>query len=499
MTVRATWACVTLLGLTACSDPETFIPFAEAGGPAGVITGSVTYAGPQPCTRNGSIIGAAVLLGFEEGLLPPPEGLGTTPAALAVVAGEELFRGVRDQLSFDPDGGRVCVDAPIVASATFELGPVPAGVFQIRGFYDRDGDFNPTFSIFNLPTAGDIGGGAIENATEALLGAPVVYRGIEIGVEQDGRRVMPPQGDLVEGVAVALGLELPLERPVFHVRDVRDEVFGNEDPRNIVVPSDYQLTEFSVADPVATEASFVRLVLGAGVPADEQDPARGNPFYFPQNPSLFHSRQDVNLDGMIDVNDSIPESSLIPALLPLGVLTRLEEGNDLSAQRPSVILQGVTLLDNLLLTASAPVDLADARDELLLALRPAVLCIDTLDPSKDAVLVNTHPDDLAGNVLIPDPAPLEARLSEQFGRPVRIEYGCLPEGRYAMNLVYATGQAWTVPNEAGICAPAEADGGDTCGVRPKLRSQNTVVTIGPPTDPSYCEANPTPVACEAIP
>ncbi len=499
MAAKATWACVALLALTACGDAETFIPFAEAGGPAGVITGSVTYSGPQPCTRNGSIIGAAILLGFEEGLLPPPEGLGTTPAALAVVSGEELFRGVRDRLSFDPNGERVCVDEPIVASASFALGPVPAGVFQIRAFYDRDGDFNPTFSIFNLPTAGDIGGGAIENATEALLGAPVAYRGIEIGVVEEGRRVMPPQGDLVENVAVALGLELPLERPMFHLREVRDEVYGNDDPAEVVVPSDYQLSVFSAADPVATEASFVRLVLGAGVAPSERDAGRGNPFFFPDNPSLFYSRQDVNLDGMIDLNDAIPESSLIPALLPLGVLTRLEEDDDLSAQRPSVILQGVTLYDNLLSTAGAPADLAEARDEVLLALRPAVLCIDTLDPSKDAVLVNTHPDDMAGNVLIPDPEPLEARLAEQFGRPVHIEYGCLPEGRYAMNLVYATGQAWTVPNEAGICAPAEADGGDTCGSRPKLSSQSVVVTIGPPTDAGYCDANPTPDACRAIP
>src|SRR5512134_1431359 len=110
-----------------------------------------------------------------------------------------MFRGVREELSFDSGGKRTCVDASIVASASIEVGPLPAGVFQIRGFYDRDGDFNPTFSIFNLPTAGDIGGGAIDNATEALLGAPVEYSAIAIGDERDGERFMPPEGDLVEG------------------------------------------------------------------------------------------------------------------------------------------------------------------------------------------------------------------------------------------------------------------------------------------------------------
>jgi hypothetical protein len=157
----------------------------------------------------------------------------------------------------------------------------------------------------------------------------------------------------------------------------------------------------------------------------------------------------------------------------------------------------VTLRDSLIGTALSPPDLAEPRDEVLLALRPAVLCIDPFDPSEDGVLVNTHPDDGAGNVLIPDPAPLEATLAAQFGRPIHIQYGCLPEGRYAINLIYETGQAWTVPNEAGVCAVDEPlkDGGTICGTRPRLSSQSVVVTIGPPGDPSYCQAHPTPSAC----
>ena len=183
----------------------------------------------------------------------------------------------------------------------------------------------------------------------------------------------------------------------------------------------------------------------------------------------------------------------------MALLSKLTE-DPLVPQRPAVLLQGVTLLDGLLATAAAPVDLQQARDEVLVALRPAVLCIDPLRPSEPGVLVNTHPTDAAGNVLIPDEAALEASLSAQFGRPIYLAIGCLPQGSYAINLVYDTGQAWSVPNEAGICGPGEALSGDgnACGTRPRLSSQSVVVQIGAPVDPAYCEANPTPSPCDSL-
>jgi hypothetical protein len=492
-------------GAAGCGDADVFVPLPEFGGPAGVITGGLTYAGPPPCTAGGHVRGAAVLLGFEENLLPPPQGLGTRPVALTIVSGDDLFRGIRSELGFAPDGALVCPapDAPPVAvSVEYAVGPLTAGVYEIRGFYDIDGDFNPGFSIFNLPTAGDIGGGAIVNAEEVLGGAAAEFRRIPIGdLQPDGQRVMPPTGALVEGVATTLGLTLPLERPIFHIAEVRDEAFGNDDPAHIVVPADYQLNVFSIADPPGTEASFVRLFLGAGVPEGEAFPAAANPFFFPtSDPILLHTRQDVNLDGVIDGNDHIPETAILPALLPLGLLTRIADTSDLTSQRPNVILQGVTILDGLLETVSAPVDLAEARREAQIALRPAVLCIDPADKTKPGLLVNTHETDKQGNVLVADPAELEAALSAQFLRPVHVVTGCLPEGRYNVNLVYDTGQAWTVPNEAGVCGSGEALSADglTCGQRPRLVSQAAVVTIGPPDDAGYCAEHPTPVECQAI-
>ncbi len=482
----------------ACGDADTFVPF--SGGPAGVIAGSVTYAGPPPCTEDGHVVGAAILLAFDVQALPPPEGLGTQPLGVAVVSGDTLFAGVRSQLPFAEDGSRVCADgATMNASAPYDLGPLGAGKYQVRAFYDHDGDFLPTFSLFNLPSAGDVGGGAIDNLAEVAAGAAERFTEIAVGTPTGDGYTMPSTGVLVEGVPVTLGQVLPLERPQFHLRGVLDEVYGNGDPTAVVVPADYQLQVFDPADPVATEAAFLRLQLGAGVAPEDRDAASGSPFFFPDAPTLTYARFDANGDGVVDALDSIPETSLIPALQPVALLSKLTE-DPLVPQRPAVLLQGVTLLDGLLATAAAPVDLQQARDEVLVALRPAVLCIDPLRPSEPGVLVNTHPTDAAGNVLIPDEAALEASLSAQFGRPIYLAIGCLPQGSYAINLVYDTGQAWSVPNEAGICGPGEALSGDgnACGTRPRLSSQSVVVQIGAPVDPAYCEANPTPSPCDSL-
>jgi hypothetical protein len=116
------------------------------------------------------------------------------------------------------------------------------------------------------------------------------------------------------------------------------------------------------------------------------------------------------------------------------------------------------------------------------------------------VLVVSHARDKAGNAIIPeeDAGAVEAALSAQLGRPITIAYGCLPEGRYALNLLYGTGQAWTLPNEAGVCAPSEeATSEGVCGQRPRLASQDVVLVIGPPDDPAYCEQNRTPASCSA--
>ncbi len=500
-----------LAALPGCEAVDVFIPLPDHSGPAGVLDGTVTYAGPRPCTKDGHVVGAAVVLGFDTRLLPPPEGLGTSAASLDVIPGDELFGGLGAALDLTSDGVLRCPepgDPPVTVSATWRLSPLPAGTYQIRGFYDHDGDFDPTFSIANLPSRGDVAGGAIENATEVLGGAAPRYREITLAAP------IPATGARVSGIAVTLGLPLPLERPIFHVAEVLAPASGvRQSSSEVVMASDFQLETFTLADPVGAEASLLRLRLAAGVPDREVASAAMPPISLPVGgepaPTLTYARQDVNRDGAIDADDHVPDSAQIPALFPISVFAKLDDHDPLVRQAaPAVLLQGLTIYDDLVTTAmlgAAPLD--EPRESVLVGVRPAALCLHPTEPK--GVLVISHETDAAGNAILPGPEDedadawgvrdVEEALTRQFGRTIEVVYGCLPEGRYALNLIYGTGQAWTVPNEAGVCAPSESASPDTCGARPRLASQDMVLRIGPPDDPTYCAQHPTPAACTPSP
>ena len=502
---------VLAVGSASCTDPDVFLPSNQAGGPAGILSGAVTDAGPLPCTQNDHSVGAAVLLVFDTRLLPPPEGLGTTATSLGVVSGDKLFAGVRGRLQFEK-GKRWCPAAsaaPVTVSAGWAVGPLDAGTFQVRGFYDLDGNFDPGFKIANLPTKGDIGGGAVENTADVLTGAAPIYREISLGVDQgNGTRKIPDSGSHVGGIAVTLGLTLPLERPVFYPKEVLDESpVKNKDPLKVTMPSDFQLATFSTFSPQATESSFIRIKVAAGVPKEEVDAAAAPPFGLPvkgvKPATIFFSRQDVNGDGVINAVDHVPDSEQIPSLFPLSIFAKLADGDDLANQAgPAVVIQGLTIHGTLFDTAFSPANLAVAEPEAIVAIRPAALCIDPADASKPAVLVISHDTDLAMNKIVADEKVLADTVGAQFHRTVTIAYGCLPEGRYGVNLIYGTGQAWSTPNEAGICAKSEPQTADgkTCAEagglkRARLASQTGVLVITPPTDPAYCKAHPTPAIC----
>src|ERR1019366_9219879 len=125
-------------------------------------------------------------------------------------------------------------------------------------------------------------------------------------------------------------------------------------------------------------------------------------------------------------------------------------------------------------------------DALTVAMRPAAICFSHLFDSPAAtdtrgVLVSPFsgapmakfagggalgaiiPTDLLSNG--------DVKNRSQVTNLVKtVQYGCLPKGRYGINIVYPDGQAWSVPNEAGACSGTEGTtdfGGLTCTLKPR--------------------------------
>jgi hypothetical protein len=293
------------------------------------------------------------------------------------------------------------------------------------------------------------------------------------------------------------------------------------------------------------ESRFPHLVLRGGLPAAEQTiaTASSQPFHFQLPPagggglSLW---QNATLDAATQtwVPQQIPEGQGVPYLWPLVVLTKLvddpqhtgdpasltEQG---SATAPVVVLQAITLLGegsasllfNTMVAASGGT-LFDpsgrpnvvVQDQMTVLLRPDVICFgslfDATQPDKRGTLVTPY---LLGTTAdLPSGTPetpvvsLSALLSPQIAALVKglPTTACMPIGRYAINVVYPDGQAWTVPNEAGGCSGTEGatDYSKTppeCTLQPRpvLFSQGprAVVEIVPAADPSHCQG------AEAVP
>jgi len=257
----------------------------------------------------------------------------------------------------------------------------------------------------------------------------------------------------------------------------------------------------------------------------------------------------------------IAEGNQVPMLWPVVILSKLIDDDEVGGQpdphhsndpasltaqggagQPVVIMQGITFLesaqtaldaqaDTLFNTAAAGPALAGTlfdpttglptvfqQDHLMVALRPSVICFDHLFddppwPDQRGTLVTPFSQ---GEVA--DAPPSSSKLGPivppdllNNGDPTRfqvdnlvgaVKYGCLPRGRYAINVVYPDGQAWTVPNETGACSGSEGATDFahlTCTLepRPVLYSQGNraVVEVVGATNPANCQAQtPSPAA-----
>jgi hypothetical protein len=309
------------------------------------------------------------------------------------------------------------------------------------------------------------------------------------------------------------------------------------------------------------ESKLPRLLLHASLPAAEIPVAVASPFHFqiplPASadagapapslmPSAIPTTFNVWQNAIFDTTkqawepQDIPEGGGVASLWPLVVLTKLDTSTSpfsIKAQgdatHPVIALQGITLLggdgtgdptksDSLFNTATAEAfgslfnmksgqPVVFPQDHLTVLIRPAAICFNTLfdatNPDKRGTLVTPHLTAPTADLppqpgLVPflPPTILSSPQINALVKGIPVQ-ACLPTGRYAINIVYPDGQAWTIPNESGACAAAEGSTNYTkltCSIerRPVLRSQGQrgVVEITPTAD---CANSHLPPACLA--
>lgn len=557
------------LGLTVACSMD--VPAKNVFPPAGLIRGTLVYVGPPPCTRTTQgrrhVVGNANILVFDTRQPPPPDGLASRSYRIAVVDGDILFRDISGSLYYPPEipGDPVSMYCPpegapnVTASARWELAPVDAGTYQIRGFYDRDGDFQAAFRFSNLPTLGDVGGGAVANATQALAGAPAVYSTVTVGVPMDvsdpasgesrvdptspvfdpelkarcqvdpctdpltgealakcppnqPRLCIPDSGYLVENVLVAYALRIPLQRPYFHVAELQGPKASLTDaalpaavknPGEIVVPVDYKVKD---ANPLRAQDYLFTIRLQAGVPASEKEAAKAAPFlmHVDSPGMLMTAAFDLNRDGKFDAADHVIGSDIARALWPLISFTKLDPSDPIKRtgqDKPRILSAGVTTYDDRLTNLIAlGLPTPEAKDHISAVIRPTAICIpDASDPNGPTVVVTPWEKDENQEPVIALPDQTAADLALQLRRNkagVKIINLCLPPADLALNVIYApTGQAWTIPNESGVCMPGEVEDGPTSCVqrtpsevltRSRLASQLAVLRFGRVQNDGYC-------------
>jgi hypothetical protein len=384
----------------------------------------------------------------------------------------------------------------------------------------------------------------------------------------------PDNGFLASNITVTVGLPNALTRPYAWMQGVdpatntplddgSDQIaasMSNASQDNpyyypvISMPQDIQVDALPVPtlpqfiDAQQTTFAAVRLNWGVAPAevASAVDPLQ--PFHF-QIPTNSDHTIDNSNGGLFvwDRGFAVPETPLLRAVWPFVVFAKLADFGPSSPDRatdpqdivpqgsatdPIVIIQGITLnQDTLVNTAPAsggvipasPSDPASRTDHITVLVRPSVVCFNPAAIQDGGVLVTPwsygpNPGSMATPpALLPLPD-LEAAKDYQNGMNPNapplvksVAYGCLPTGRYGVNLVYPTGQAWTLPNVAGSCAVSEGsiaglNGSTTdysslkCSApnegRSVLFSQGTraVIEITPATDPTHCigPASPTP-------
>lgn len=508
--------------------------------PAGVIRGTVTYVGPRPCSKDGHIVGNAIVSVWRKNNPPPPAGLATSAVNFVAVPGDVLFANERPSVASTidcPPG-----DAPITASAPFAIAPLEAASYIVTAFYDRRGRFWPTYRFRNQPEAGDyVGGGPAVDVGRPKAGTTT--NELEIG----------ENGYVADNVAVSIGARVPWTRPVFHAQgldrasggivDSAERLPGPNPPDALGTPivamtQDAKIfappTNVNQATLAAYQESFPAVRLVWGVPQAEREAATtaDQPFGLQLPPTTPAGKGGLLVFAR---GGSIPENPAVPAMWPLVTFVKLADDPRRQAdpqslviqgtpeetivtgrpRRPIVVLQGIPLVgDSLARTITGPVpggaDTSALVDHATVLLRPAVLCFDPRAVDVGGLLVTPYFNGRSSDASETGEKPLFDQAAVIANPLVRdVVRGCLPPGRYAMSVVYPNGQSWIVPNEMGSCARAEgninvgAGNPATCSDkgRPVLLSQGVrgvLEIVGASGTDKVCDAHPVPRECTEL-
>ncbi|MBX3247130.1 MAG: hypothetical protein KF901_08120 [Myxococcales bacterium] len=324
-----------VMGAQACGDPPVD-DFRSEGGtapdPTGVIEGAVLYAGPRPeCEWEGEravrIRGRVVLTLFVFDNPPPPTGSASTAENLLVMPASAFFPSLDDCMPQMPTAAQR--RTPLIRSAEFQWPEIPLGRdYQIRGFFDYDEDFNPFFSVSNLPTAGDIAGGALVNPSDPSLG----FRRIRFGTARQN-----PNGQVVTGVSVSLGAVVNTERPIF-----RMETLPLSSEQLLPTTPDAVMREEMLWGATRTRlVMYDRNVENAQTAALLGAMSEGLLSFDPANASAYawYVRPvDANGDGVQDLHPILGRSAMIPWFFPATIMQRVRSPQELAAGIPAVIL-----------------------------------------------------------------------------------------------------------------------------------------------------------------
>lgn len=468
--------------VAACETPNTD-SFRSDGGaspdPTGIIEGTVLYVGPRPqCVRDEetqeptAVIGNVILTLFVYDNPPPPTGSASSATSLLTIPGDELF-SVRDCMPVDPSAED---RRPITRSASFTwpelaLGHGPCaspnvdnpscdGVdYQIRGFYDSDGDFNPFFSVRNMPTAGDIAGGAFVS-TSAV---PPQFQRIEFGHTAE-----QPNGQIVQGIAVTLGAPVSTERPIF---EIADSTRALESHATIPPTPDriqreqllWEMTRMRV-DPIVSLAPGARpsdawlAALRAGG-IDDSNYQFGNPRY-----GFYIAPVDADLDAMQDLHPVLGTAE-VSYYYPVPIVRRARSPMEQRLGVPDVLFVGSIRPT---LPAGVPSGIA----------RQTLMSWDAVIPPIAVMITNPALPAVCRAPIIPP-----GNLAETYER-IWVDCQELPTGNYDVNVLSGLAAA-TFVDENERCMTACMEAGSTedqcrtqCGLTVPAATENGWVAQG---------------------